>query len=43
MSDLQHALFVMTLAGNLYLAPIGPNPQYVLDIGTGKMQCQVSY
>lgn len=40
--DLQHALFGLTLAGKLYLAPIGPNPQHVLDIGTGEMQHHVS-
>lgn len=36
--DLQHALFRITLAGKLYLAPIGPNPHHVLDIGTGETQ-----
>jgi hypothetical protein len=33
--DLQNHLFSLTLEGRLSLAPIGPNPQHVLDIGTG--------
>ena len=36
MTDLQHALFGLSLEGNLHLAPIGPNPQNVLDFATGK-------
>jgi len=35
-SDLQHMLFMVTLDGKLHLAPIGPNPQNVLDIATGQ-------
>jgi ubiquinone/menaquinone biosynthesis C-methylase UbiE len=33
--DLQHHLCVILLDGRLQLAPIGPNPQNVLDVGTG--------
>jgi ubiquinone/menaquinone biosynthesis C-methylase UbiE len=33
--DLQNHLFGLTLDGKLHLAPIDPNPQNVLDIGTG--------
>ncbi|KAK3326182.1 S-adenosyl-L-methionine-dependent methyltransferase [Apodospora peruviana] len=33
--DLQHALFVITTHGKLFLAPIGDSPQNVLDIATG--------
>ncbi|KAG0645880.1 putative methyltransferase tdiE [Hyphodiscus hymeniophilus] len=32
--DLQHALFILTFHNNLYLAPIGDNPQRVLDLAT---------
>ena len=37
-SDLQHALFGITLSGKLHLAPINPNPQHVLDIATGRVK-----
>ncbi|KEZ38927.1 hypothetical protein SAPIO_CDS10265 [Scedosporium apiospermum] len=33
--DLYHHLFTSTLGGELFLAPIGPDPQRVLDLGTG--------
>ncbi|KAK0099254.1 hypothetical protein ONS96_008488 [Cadophora gregata f. sp. sojae] len=33
--DLQHHLFKLMMDQKLYLAPIKPNPQNVLDIGTG--------
>lgn len=33
--DLLHHLFRLMLDGSLYASPIGPNPQRVLDIGTG--------
>ncbi|CZS95211.1 related to TAM domain methyltransferase [Rhynchosporium agropyri] len=33
--DLFHHIFNLSLDGNLFLAPIGPNPQRILDIGTG--------
>ncbi|KAI1337094.1 S-adenosyl-L-methionine-dependent methyltransferase [Xylariaceae sp. FL0016] len=33
--DYQHRLFCQVNDGKLYLAPIGQNPQNVLDIGTG--------
>lgn len=33
--DLQHHLFVMIKGDKLHLAPIGENPQRILDIGTG--------
>jgi hypothetical protein len=35
MTDLQHTLFYITFGEKLYLAPIGPNLQNVLDIATG--------
>ena len=34
-TDLQHHLFLLTLHGQLHLAPIKPDPHNVLDIGTG--------
>ncbi|CAO2653286.1 Nn.00g026970.m01.CDS01 [Neocucurbitaria sp. VM-36] len=34
-NDLQHAKFMLLLAGKLYLAPIPEDPQKILDIGTG--------
>ncbi|KAL1987418.1 hypothetical protein VTN96DRAFT_3800 [Rasamsonia emersonii] len=33
--DIAHHLFLLTLKNKLHLAPIGDNPQRVLDIGTG--------
>jgi len=33
--DLQHCIFLMSLDGKLHLAPIVPQPQNVLDVGTG--------
>jgi SAM-dependent methyltransferase len=33
--DIQHAKYLDILGGELYLAPIGPNPQDILDLGTG--------
>lgn len=33
--DLVRHVFGLTLDGKLFLAPIGPNPQRVLDLGTG--------
>lgn len=33
--DIAHHLFLMTLGDRLFLAPIGDNPQNVLDVGTG--------
>lgn len=33
--DIANHLFLLTLDGQLHLAPIGDNPQRVLDIGTG--------
>ncbi|KAF2452464.1 putative methyltransferase [Lineolata rhizophorae] len=33
--DLFHHIFSLTLDGRLFLAPVGPNPQRVLDLGTG--------
>jgi 16S rRNA G527 N7-methylase RsmG len=33
--DMQHKMWSITLDDKLHLAPIGPNPQNVLDIGTG--------
>jgi hypothetical protein len=35
MTEIQHALFGLSLEGNLHLAPIGSNPQNVLDVATG--------
>ncbi len=34
-TDLQHAIFLMTTGGKLFLAPIGSDVQNVLDLGTG--------
>ncbi|KAF7865930.1 hypothetical protein EAF04_006094 [Stromatinia cepivora] len=33
--QIQHTLFGVTFKGKLYLAPIGENPEHVLDIATG--------
>ena len=33
--DLKHRLYTILLGEELYLAPIGDNPQQVLDLGTG--------
>jgi SAM-dependent methyltransferase len=33
--DLFHHIFNLSLGGNLFLAPINPNPTRVLDLGTG--------
>jgi len=33
--DIIHHIFTLTLDGELFLAPIGANPQRVLDLGTG--------
>jgi len=33
--DIAHHLYLLTLGGKLFLAPIGDNPQNVLDVGTG--------
>ena len=33
--DIAHKLFEVRLNGRLHLAPIGPNPQRILDLGTG--------
>ncbi|RDW60316.1 hypothetical protein BP5796_11922 [Coleophoma crateriformis] len=33
--DMQHQLWLMTLSDKLHLAPIKPNPNHILDIGTG--------
>ncbi|KAF4626930.1 hypothetical protein G7Y89_g11223 [Cudoniella acicularis] len=33
--DIAHHLYLLTLEGRLHLAPIGDNPQNVLDVGTG--------
>ncbi|KAL1962671.1 hypothetical protein VTN77DRAFT_9305 [Rasamsonia byssochlamydoides] len=33
--DLLHHIYLLMLGGRLYLAPIGNNPQRVLDLGTG--------
>lgn len=30
-----HHIFNITMGGMLQLAPIGDNPQHVLDVGTG--------
>jgi len=32
--DLYHHVFLLTLSGKLYLAPIVSDPQRILDIGT---------
>lgn len=33
--DLVHHIYRLLLGGRLHLAPIKPNPQRVLDLGTG--------
>lgn len=33
--DLKHHVFKLVLRGKLFCAPISPNPQRILDIGTG--------
>jgi methylase of polypeptide subunit release factors len=33
--DLKHHIFQLVLGGDLLLAPSPPNPQRILDIGTG--------
>lgn len=33
--DLKHHVFKLVLGGHLFRAPIAPNPQRILDIGTG--------
>lgn len=33
--DLQHHMLLIMLDGRLHLAPINPNLQNVLDVGTG--------
>lgn len=33
--DIAHHLYLLTLNNKLFLAPIGDNPQKVLDVGTG--------
>ncbi|KFY93219.1 hypothetical protein V500_03832 [Pseudogymnoascus sp. VKM F-4518 (FW-2643)] len=33
--DIAHHLFLLTMGDRLFLAPIGDNPQNVLDVGTG--------
>jgi ubiquinone/menaquinone biosynthesis C-methylase UbiE len=32
---MQHKMWSITLSGKLHLAPIGPTPENVLDVGTG--------
>lgn len=34
-TDLQHHLFLLTTNWKLALAPVDPNAQWVLDVGTG--------
>ena len=33
--ELAHLLFIAVLDGDHYLAPIGSNPQRIIDLGTG--------
>ncbi|OBT73167.1 hypothetical protein VF21_07931 [Pseudogymnoascus sp. 05NY08] len=33
--DLKHHVFKLVLRGKMFRAPIGPNPQRILDVGTG--------
>jgi hypothetical protein len=33
--ELQHTMITLAVGGNLHLAPIGPNPQKVLDFASG--------
>lgn len=45
--DLYHHIQTLSLSGELHLAPIGDNPQRILDVGTGTgmydiPQCEVA-
>jgi ubiquinone/menaquinone biosynthesis C-methylase UbiE len=33
--DMNHQKYTMLIGDNLFLAPIDPNPQKILDLGTG--------
>lgn len=33
--DMMHHLFTLIINGELHVAPIGENPQRILDLGTG--------
>lgn len=33
--DLKHRLYTIVLGEKLFLSPIAPNPQRILDLGTG--------
>lgn len=33
--SLKHAMFKEVLHGQLFLAPVGPNAQKIIDLGTG--------
>jgi methylase of polypeptide subunit release factors len=33
--DMKHHISMLISEGQLHLAPIGPNPQLILDVGTG--------
>lgn len=33
--DLKHRLYTLLLDEKLFVAPINPNPQRILDLGTG--------
>ncbi|RDW85258.1 hypothetical protein BP6252_02848 [Coleophoma cylindrospora] len=33
--DLKHHIFTLILGGRSFVAPVGPNPQRILDVGTG--------
>ena len=33
--DMKHHFTMLITEGRLHLAPIGPNPETILDIGTG--------
>lgn len=33
--DIVHHIYLLLFKGELHLAPISPNPQRILDVGTG--------
>ncbi len=40
--DMKHHYTMLITEGRLHLAPIGPNPEAVLDIGTGTGELNTS-
>ncbi len=40
--DIKHHISMLITEGQLHVAPIGPNPQEILDIGTGTGQFEIN-